>query len=285
MKRPAWPWLAWALLFVSATAVAQGADNAAEIRKTQEKMAELYEAKSDLKGALKVWRELLSENPRDRKVLDNVARLAYGVGEYQAALPVLEQLVRLSPESAIYRTRLAQTLQALKRDNEALPHLEWSLKKTPNDVTLRIAIAAIYEAMKKPKLALAQYDWLIAHKPSLPTSQLLTYRLTRVSLYADLKLEKAQIAELKAIERDYPKNLQVRRELATHYLDMEKFDDARRELKAILTLDKSDAKARAQLARIEKAEADALRKAAEQREAEERYQDWLLDMQQRAEDF
>lgn len=285
MKRPAWPLLAFALLLVATAALAQGADNAAEIRKTQEKMAELYEAKSDLEGALKIWRELLSESPKDRKVLDNVARLAYGVGQYQAALPVLQTLIKLAPESAKYRTRLAQTLQALKRDNEALPHLEWSLKKTPNDVKLRIAIAAIYEAMKKPKLALAQYDWLIAHKPPLPANQLLTYRLTRASLYADLKMDKAQVAELKAIERDYPKNLQVRRELATHYLDTEKFDDARRELQAILALDKSDAKARAQLARIEKAEADARRKAAEQREADERYQDWLLDMQQRAEDF
>jgi predicted Zn-dependent protease len=268
----------------AAPASAQG-DTATEMRQTQEKMAELYEAKNDTAKSLAIWQELLKKHPNERKYMDAVCRLASDLGQHQVALPVAQRLVNLEPNNATYRTRLAEALLGAKREKEALPHLEWSLKKKPNDVALRENIAGIYETIKRPKLALAQYEWLIKRKPAPSTDKLLKYRITRMHLYSDTKQQSKALSELKSLRRDYPKNLEVRRELATHYVDTEDYDKARAELKAILAIKKGDPATLAQLAKLEQTLREAKRRAARERAEEERYQDWLLDLQQRAEDF
>lgn len=278
------PSLVLAALLLGPSAAAQG-DNAAEIRKTQEKMAELYEAKDNMPKALKLWRELLQQHPNERKYMDNVCRIASDLGKHTIALPIAQRLLNLEPNNATYRKRLAQALLAAKRPKDALPHLEWILNKKPNDPQLREDIAGIYEAMKRPRLAFAQYQWLIARKPAPSKDKLLRYRVARMHLYGDLGQESKRLAELKALRRDYPQNLEVRRELATYYLDNERYDTARAELKAILAIKKGDPATLAQLAKLEQTILDAKRRAARERVEEERYQDWLLDLQQRAEDF
>ncbi|MCK5799573.1 MAG: hypothetical protein KAI47_20425, partial [Deltaproteobacteria bacterium] len=132
-----------------------------------------------------------------------------------------------------------------------------------------------------------QYDWLLAHTP--PKEKILSFRLAKARVYADLKREGPALAELVSISRAYPKSLRVHRELASIYLSNDSFDLARRELQVILTLRKDDPQTLASLAKLEaelKAKLKrARRRAARERAEEDRYQDWRLDLQQRAEDF
>ncbi len=273
-----------ALLLSGQVALGQGGP-ADEIRQTQEKMAKLYEAKDAMQKALAIWQGLLKKHPKDRAYMNNVCRIASNLGKHAIALPIAKRLLDLEPSNSTYRRRLAEALLAAKRPKEALPHLAWLLKKNPDDAPLREDVAGIYEMMKKPRLALTQYDWLLKRKPAPSKDKLMRYRIARMHLYGDLKLESKRLAELKALQRDYPKNLEVRRELATSYIDSEKYDEARAELKAILALKKNDPQSLAQLAKLEQTRRDAKRRAALERAQEERYRDWLLDLQQRAEDF
>jgi len=255
-----------------------------ELVETQEKMADLLEGKEDLRGAYKVWRELLAQRPRSATTLDNVSRLALELKRHKEALDPARRLVQLDAGNPRYRARLVAALLANNRHAEVVPHLQWLQQRAPADVEVRKELAAAYHEAKRWTDALVHYDWLVARFP-----RDIEHRLTRAALYGDMNQESRQRAELQQLAKllaPSDKRLaEIHFQLGEHYFHDEDYARAEASLEAALRVSPRHAEARALLAKLRAAREAANRRArGEQREAEH-YQDWLLDIQQRAEDF
>jgi tetratricopeptide (TPR) repeat protein len=274
------------------------AERDGELLRAQEKMAELHEGKDDLKSALKVWRELLAQSPESPKYLAQVSRLCVDLGQFREALEPSRKLVRLRPNEVTARRQLVAALLGLGTGprksgttsrgavpsalSEALPHLEWLKARAPDDVESRQELAEAYETMKRPREALEQYTWLLARLPGN-----LEYRLARANVLGDLGREEEQLREFQQIlpllSRERAGD--VHREIGEIYYHREDFQRAEQHLQSALSAAPADAKTRALLHQLLAAAAEARRRAAEEVEEAARYEDWMLDIQSRSEDF
>jgi predicted Zn-dependent protease len=262
---------------------AEPAEDPDELRRTQEKMAELYEAKDDLKSALRSWRELLAADPERVRYLDQVSRLAIELGLHRDAVGPARKLVAKEPRNLRYLSRLVRALTGSDLYREALPLLETLQGQAPADEETRRELASAYEAAKRPRDALVQVDWLLARHP-----REVELRLLRVALLGDLDREREQVVELEriaALVPSGPRAAEVQRQLAQVFLDREDYTGAERHLEAALRAVPGDSRAKALLQKIRAERAAAkVRRARERRDAEQ-YQDWLIDIQDRGEDF
>lgn len=286
-RRPVW------ILFILAShlcffPVAQAQDSGEEaerrqeLTRTQEKMAELYEAKDDLKNAWQIWQELLADEPLNAKYLFNASRLAAALKKYQAALLPAQKLIDIDSDKLEYRDNLASILVALNRYGEALPHLEWLVHRKPQDIELRRDLAAAYEMQKRPADALKQYHWLVVRFP-----QNTEYRLTRAQLYGDLNQDEKQIDELEAVLKILPpeKKVEAHRQLAMLYESQEDWSQAEDHWQRLLKQQPQDAQGPVALARIRQARTISNQQQWEEKQENERYQDWLMDIYARGDDF
>jgi predicted Zn-dependent protease len=276
--------IAAAALIIAVPSPARAADEGdEEIARTQEKMAELYESKDDFKSALKIWRELLVTQPDKERYLDQVARLAVQLNDYQTALTPSRKLAQRFPQSARYRARLISVLLALKLDKEAMGQLEWMKRRSPNDPEVHKELATAYEAAKRNREALSEYDWLLARYPKN-----VDYRLARASLLGDLNREQEQLKELELLATMVPAGVraaEVHRQIGEIYYHREDYDKAEAHLGRALAAAPSDKTASSLLAKIRATRAEAKRRALAESEEAERYEDWLSDIQERAEDI
>jgi len=253
-----------------------------ELRRAQEKTAELLEGKEDLKGALAAWRELLEADVTNARYLGNFVRLLVELKRFKEALPPAQRLIQLQPADTKARLLLVTVLTSLDRPAEALPHLEWLKQRAPNDAELRKELVSAYEALKRPAEALRQLDWLIAREPAN-----VEYRLTRAELLADLGRDREQLAELSNLLPRVAgaKRGAIHKQLGELYFHEEDFEKAEVELKAAQRLLPGDAHCRDLLRQIDEARKAARRRSAEELREAERFSDWLGDMQDRGEDF
>jgi predicted Zn-dependent protease len=253
---------------------------AQELVKTQIKMAELYEAKDDLKSALKIWRQLVAEHPDDLDFTVQLARLAHELNRHEVLLDTSRRLVNSRPSHLLYRFWLSKALLAHRQVDQALVHLNWLRQKQPNDAEIRKELASAYETLKRPDLALEQMCWLIRRFP-----ESVEYRITRAHLFADLKQPAKQIADLQAAAKMAPRNVQVHLELGDLHLFEDRHDRAGGHYRIALDIEPGNMTVRGRLARLKRARQSAERKALRAFRRQQRYQDWLNDLQERAEDF
>ena len=146
----------------------------------QLKLAELLEAKDDLKGALGIWTELLAGDPKNVGHLHQAARLAIQLERYTLARVLGRRLVKLQPRSLLGRTRLALALSETGLHAEALGHLRWVAGRAPRDPLVRRQLARALEATGSYAGALTQLAWLGAHGRSNLEDHLARVRLHRV---------------------------------------------------------------------------------------------------------
>jgi tetratricopeptide (TPR) repeat protein len=277
-------WLPLIIICCVVPGAAARGDEDDELLETQEKMADLLEGKDDLRGAYKIWREVLSQHPRSATALDNASRLALELKRHKEALDPARRLVQLDAGNPRHRARLVAALLANNLQAEAVPHLQWLQQRAPADVEVRKELAAAYHEAKRWTDALVHYDWLVARFP-----RDVEHRLARAALYGDMNQESRQRAEvqqlIKLLGPSDKRFAEVHFQLGELYYHDEDYARAEASLDAALRAAPRHAGARALLAKLRAAREAASRRARrEQREAEQ-YQDWLLDIQERAEDF
>lgn len=267
----------------AAVVLAQPADEPDELRRTQEKMAELYETKDDLKAALRIWRELLATAPERVLYLDRVSRLALELDLHRDAIEPARKLVARAPQNQRYLSRLVRALTGAGRYREALPYLEALRGRAPADEATRRELVSAYEAAKRYPDALAQVDWLIARHPTE-----IELRLTRVALLGSLDRDREQLRELERVAALAPSGrraAEVQRQIAEVYLEREEHDRAERHLELALRAAPGDRRSGALLAKLRAEREASRRRRIDARHEAERYQDWLRDIQDRGEDF
>jgi predicted Zn-dependent protease len=251
-----------------------------EAVQAQLKMAEIHRAKNEPQKALKILREVLAAHPDNHRVMAQVAELANDLEMTGLVIEVMPKLIDHRPKNAEYRSWLVDALLAQDRPVDAVDHLAWLFQRRPNDPEVRRGLAEAYEALKQPQDALKHYSWLITRFPKE-----IEYRITRSHLYGDLGRFKEQLAELRALLKMAPRNIEVRLELAEHAFHEEQFDDAEAHLNVVLKQEPKNSRALALRGRIKKAGATSRQEGPGDFNWASRYEDWLNDLQERAEDF
>jgi tetratricopeptide (TPR) repeat protein len=77
------------LLLATAGLQAQSAD--------RERMARAFEQGGDLRGAARLYLELLKESPSSKPYFDGVVRTLTGLGQYESLLPIVDSRLQLAP--------------------------------------------------------------------------------------------------------------------------------------------------------------------------------------------
>ena len=273
-------------------------DVAAELSRTQEKIAGIQEAKGNLAAAKKIYGELLAANPGDVKYKVHVCRLAGELKQYREVVKLASELIKLKPRELRFRLWLARALTLQKKTGEAAVHWEWIAANSPKDPESHQELASTYEELRDPAKALVHYDWLIGRFPKS-----LDYRLARFYLLGDLRRSKEQLVALRTLQRLAPRDPRVLLETGDYLLGEEKYDQAEAQFNSVLrlaparkpTARKPGAKVKAPpsirsralagLVQVKKARAKARREALEAYREAERHNDWQNDIWERGEDF
>ena len=283
-------------------------------------LAQALEATGDARGALGHYRWLVA---RGHGTLDDRLGLARQLAQLRQPARQLAQLRRLLPlvrgsaQETEVRQELLDCLETLGRNSAALIQVDWLLVRAPAAVPLRLTrmrllgalkqrpalqaevqamaqlgaavmlqprvrlgLALAHEDLGQPRAALAQYDWLIARHP-----RRVDYGLGRAGALGELDRTGAQLAELIRLLRLAPGDIRVHRALAELYYHQERFPLAQRHFATALRLRPGDLHSLRRMAQIKRRQGATRRRLRRAELARERYLDWQLDSQERAEDL
>ncbi|MBF0286163.1 MAG: tetratricopeptide repeat protein, partial [Magnetococcales bacterium] len=97
----------------------------------------------DAAAAVRLYRDLLRENPADAEVIYRLGVIAADAGQGEQAERLLALAVRLAPDHPAMRTALGATLRALGRRDEARDHLTQAAALQPDRVETHLHLGRL----------------------------------------------------------------------------------------------------------------------------------------------
>ncbi len=127
----------------------------------KEALAWGYYRKGDTEEALQWYKNILSDDAYNERVLHNISFLLMSAGNYADAYPYLEQLEKIgSPDFFTYRELgVAESKMGI---SSGVVWFEKARKEKPDDKDILMLLASAYAADKNYTEALATYDQLLS---------------------------------------------------------------------------------------------------------------------------
>ncbi len=111
--------------------------------------------------AVRVYREILAEEPQLGEALLALALTLEKAGKRDEAITLMQETLKLTPESTVLHTNLAALLARERRFAEALVEMEASLALVPTDPAARVGVLRMMLALRRGNDALARgRTWL-----------------------------------------------------------------------------------------------------------------------------
>lgn len=181
----------------------------------------IYKLVDNKRAALGEFQEVLNMNPENDAANYEVAGLYHELGQSDRALKYAAEAVRLDPTNTWYKFRYAEILQATHKDAEAIAIYKDLIALEPNNVDLRYRLADC-------QVKAAQYDNAVSTYTEIEkmVGNSDTLARCRIRMY-DAKKDEAGVEKtLKGLTVSFPNNEQYFYELAAHYEENAKQEQA-----------------------------------------------------------
>jgi arylsulfatase A-like enzyme len=86
--------------------------------------------------AIRIYRQILADNPANPTALQELSFLLLGAARYQEAISVLKRRLEIPPERGITHAKLGSCYEAVGRLEEAIVHLRRAVELAPNHVRM-----------------------------------------------------------------------------------------------------------------------------------------------------
>ncbi|MFN8311019.1 MAG: tetratricopeptide repeat protein [Chitinophagales bacterium] len=213
--------------------------------------AEKAKAIEDYDLALKVFREVLKEDPKNAAAHYEVASLLFGSGKFSEALEEAQQACKLEPSNKWYLDLLANGYLKQANTKEAIKVYEQLIKANPTEPEHYFDLAYLYMQTNQPDLAVKTYDQL---EKNYGLEESVVLQKERIYLKQN-KFDNA-VAEVKKLIDAYPGEVQYLGMLAELYSLNNKKEKASEIYQQILEIEPDNAQALMATADISAAKGD-----------------------------
>lgn len=110
-----------------------------------------------LAEALRVYRDILSMDPRNHDALAGVVYIDAKSGELEKAIDASHKLLKFYPDDTAAKANLAGVLERVGRNEEAILLLDHAAREAPEHLPYRLALAALYDRTGHIREALMLY--------------------------------------------------------------------------------------------------------------------------------
>ncbi|MDB5047824.1 MAG: repeat protein, partial [Fibrobacteres bacterium] len=164
-------------------------------------LAQAYEAKNNLPGALKIYQKLAKDAPADKALNLKTAELLYSARQLDEAVKYFEQAHSADAADKKLTLRLAGVYEELKRNDKAAETYGVALEADPKDKAVQSKLLQLYTAKGDKEQIRAL---LMKMDDADPTAHQVQYQLAKAFL-ADGDRDKAYVYLSKAL-RNQPAN-------------------------------------------------------------------------------
>ncbi len=167
-----------------------------------------YHQQGNLQTAERLYREILSHNPRDSDALHLLGVIAHQVGNQQAAVDLLQQAIAINPNAPPFYCNLGSAYRALGRLEEAAQSYRRSLQLQADYAEAHGNLGVVLKEQGKLEEAIAAYRQALQLKPEqAAVHHNLAIALKRSGLFAEAIAHYKRAIELKPAYVDAHNNL------------------------------------------------------------------------------
>lgn len=112
-------------------------------------------------------RKLLSNQPQDFSANLALAELYFNTGRAREAVPLAEAAVRIEPDSVESYLLLADSLSEAGRNQEMIQPLEICVRLSPDHLTAHANLAFAFQSAGRSKEAIHEAEWCLQRAPQL----------------------------------------------------------------------------------------------------------------------